>query len=696
MIIYVIFKFLLSYFFVVKYGLIKNQDRLFLFVDLFVLLLYILHIYNNGFVVLYDVLFISLVFFTIFGLFKILAYLNNNSTKIINKLGFIFGQKLLTKIKVFFLKPIVCKFIYYLVWILPWNFSYYIYFLLTEHGWYFRVWFVSFRDVFFWKYFKWDSRDYFYELNWKIYKRYFDYIYDLFCEFLKAFYRFIYLLYILRKALLSVTIKKYLWIRFVVYIYLSMFYLYLLIEIQYLNIILFYLIILLEFCFLFFARQIIEYWEKEFILVWRRQGILTDDLLRLIRFFKNPLSFDYIRKWEINKFVWDKTLSNSITLNMLYKYILFVNKNTKGYFDKQMNIITRIHREKYEKEESVIWDILPATRYLIISLKNESFMHDTVIGLSPPDFTRFRAAYANLRVNKFFYLGFYEKTYYKTSLLMVIWMLRVNLEYWTIFFAAGLFPPTEVYSFYKLRKFHNSKITHASCLNLILVLYINKLDKRLIPTHIMLSHFFDNSLNYYAEEAYLYDNMENLNNNRTELPISDNFCGLSNYKKMFKIMSRLTRYQEETLTWNDQLQELLTQFYKTVNSQTIVRNTLIGLYDEIFLNVNITSRKKNYWAFSIRSYRARFELNIPEIFESDEFFYLVASFKSEGINIEVTKYILFEGISDEELLDIVYYYLLYSHKHFSEKQFFRYRGSDEKYYHFENDIDFSQIKDYKM
>jgi len=127
-------------------------------------------------------------------------------------------------------------------------------------------------------------------------------------------------------------------------------------------------------------------------------------------------------------------------------------------------------------------------------------------------------------------------------------MLRANLEYWIIFFAAGLFPPTEVYSFYKLRKFHNSRITHASCLNLILVLYINKLDKRLIPTSIMLSHFLDISLNYYAEEAYLYDNMENLNNNRTELPISDNFYGLSNYKKMFKIMSRLTRYQEETLT----------------------------------------------------------------------------------------------------------------------------------------------------
>jgi len=92
----------------------------------------------------------------------------------------------------------------------------------------------------------------------------------------------------------------------------------------------------------------------------------------------------------------------------------------------------------------------------------------------------------------------------------------------------------------------------------------------------------------------------------------------------------------------------------------------------------------------------RFELNIPKIFESDEFFYLMSSLRSKGIDIQVTRYIIFEGVSDEELLDIIYYYLLYSHKHFSEKQFFGYKGGDEKYYHFDNEIDFSQIKDYKM
>jgi hypothetical protein len=59
-------------------------------------------------------------------------------------------------------------------------------------------------------------------------------------------------------------------------------------------------------------------------------------------------------KWEINKYVWDKTLSNSVTLNILYKYVLFVNKNTNGYFDKQMGIMTRIHKKKFIEEKSII------------------------------------------------------------------------------------------------------------------------------------------------------------------------------------------------------------------------------------------------------------------------------------------------------------------------------------------------------
>jgi hypothetical protein len=125
-------------------------------------------------------------------------------------------------------------------------------------------------------------------------------------------------------------------------------------------------------------------------------------------------------KWEINKYVWDKTLSNSVTLNILYKYVLFVNKNTNGYFDKQMGIMTRIHKKKFIEEKSIIWDILPRTRYVIVSLKNESYKLGQVRDLDPQEFVSMQHAYANLSVNRHFYLSFYEKTYTKVSLLLLV------------------------------------------------------------------------------------------------------------------------------------------------------------------------------------------------------------------------------------------------------------------------------------
>lgn len=105
----------MSYFFVVKYKLIKNQDRLFFFIDVIFLLLYFLHVYKNGFEIFYEIIYISLLFFFVFGFFKMLAYFNNNSKKFFIKLGGILGEKASKKIKNFFLKPIVCKFIYYFV-----------------------------------------------------------------------------------------------------------------------------------------------------------------------------------------------------------------------------------------------------------------------------------------------------------------------------------------------------------------------------------------------------------------------------------------------------------------------------------------------------------------------------------------------------------------------------------------------------
>jgi hypothetical protein len=113
MIIYILFKLLLSYFFVNKKGWIKEPDNLFFFIDFCVLSLYIIHVYNNGFVVLSNLLIISLVFLLLFSCYRVLHYLNNNSIKLVLKARNILGNKIIDKIKVFFLEPLVCKVVYY-------------------------------------------------------------------------------------------------------------------------------------------------------------------------------------------------------------------------------------------------------------------------------------------------------------------------------------------------------------------------------------------------------------------------------------------------------------------------------------------------------------------------------------------------------------------------------------------------------
>jgi len=118
-----------------------------------------------------------------------------------------------------------------------------------------------------------------------------------------------------------------------------------------------------------------------------------------------------------------------------------------------------------------------------------------------------------------------------------------------------------------------------------------------------------------------------------------------------------------------------------------------------YLNLKHNVNKNSYdqrphWNQILVSYNDLFEINYPELYKERRFVAAVYIRSILGEPIRVTRYIIFENFSDEELLDYIYYMCLYSHKHMSEKQFYLY-NVDEKYYNFDFDVDFKTIEDYK-
>jgi len=172
--------------------------------------------------------------------------------------------------------------------------------------------------------------------------------------------------------MLEVKIKRYIWIRIVVYMYLSIFYLYFALYLQNINYYLFLVLIGCEIILLIFLREIIDYMNvryfKELAILYK-EGVIGEEFMEMVVKLRDPLEIGVRLKFELNKYIWDKTLSNAVVLNILYKYMVWVNKNTEGYYDRKMNIRSRVHVRLFLEERSIIWDILPRTRYVIISFK---------------------------------------------------------------------------------------------------------------------------------------------------------------------------------------------------------------------------------------------------------------------------------------------------------------------------------------
>jgi len=277
------------------------------------------------------------------------------------------------RIKRFFLKPIVCTIIYYIVWMLPWNIMYWIYFYIMEHGWYWRVWINSVRDIILWKVFKWDSRIYFYELNERISKnRIVKLIYRIKDKIVKGILRSLLILSWIKKIFLEVKITQYIMSRIIILCYLSIFYLYMFKGIIIINYYVFYIVIIIEVILMLLFDNIIT------IIIKKKKEKYIIMLAKIVKeenfwLMYDPLDLRYYDParaiFEENNMVWNKILGDSVSLNILYEYMLYVNKNTKGYYYYKYGILTKIKSIKLYELSNIPWSILPETRYTIMAMR---------------------------------------------------------------------------------------------------------------------------------------------------------------------------------------------------------------------------------------------------------------------------------------------------------------------------------------
>jgi len=81
----------------------------------------------------------------------------------------------------------------------------------------------------------------------------------------------------------------------------------------------------------------------------------------------------------------------------------------------------------------------------------------------------------------------------------------------------------------------------------LILLYLYEKDKRLISGKFIQKFVNENLMLYELEEMYIAQHVENLEKKAKELEIPKEFCGISEYKIIFKIMGRFQLYEEEAI-----------------------------------------------------------------------------------------------------------------------------------------------------
>ena len=338
------------------------------------------------------------------------------------------------------------------------------------------------------------------------------------------------------------------------------------------NKVLFIMLIIIELIVLYKLKEIIEYYDHIInVIIWNRLIFTLEQTLEINKIrggLKDPFLSSTRKKNSMNYFHWDRILNNSLSLTILYKYMYYVEKNTRGYFNKKMNIQIVINEFKEDKEgeSGLIWSVLPRTRYVIMSLKNLAYSEKALFvtrdgknpykDIDPHIYAREKV---NLVRNRNFYLSYYEKTYNNTSLLMLVWNLRNNLTYW-FYHQFSLYMTNQ--NFYnKGAIYHLFYINFPIEFMFLFLTYIYVNDKRLISdVNMILEFFLDIEKKYYLEELYFINYEGVLKEKRNELKIPEKICSLKQYKKMFKIMSKITLFREVGIVWNEELQKRIAKF----------------------------------------------------------------------------------------------------------------------------------------
>ena len=555
----------------------KKFKYFFSFFECFIIIIYFFFLVNNQIEFKWYLFLWCLFWILLFLFLKSLNYILKNFNKIIKWIE----KK--ERIKKILLYPAINKCIYYFVWMLPWNIGYWIYFWVMENGWYFRVWICSNRDIIFYKYFKWDSRDFFFKSNKILFENFFLKFLNYFYKniVLKLFLRVLILFSKIRGNLINVNFINFLLNRIFVFCYLNFFFLAFFENLQILNRwILIVLIIIETFFFLFI----------EFVLIYMIQSNKDyyNNLLNLfdpiiIQLMIDPLTYrEFLAAksfFEVNNQVWNIILGDSISLGILKEYMLWVNKNTKGYYFYKMNILPKYNIKKYHKLSSIPFDILPRTRYVIMNLRNinNNFLKDLEIlnnKIKMPDY--------RIREMKNLYLTYFEKTYaVDSSLLSIIFLLRMNfpINYSNLDEFYGKIWDEPIW-----KVINHIMLIQKSTFWKLRLAEINKANPELFNIFFFLNSLKINKQLYNIEYLFMSDFFKT--NMVWKIPEIKEISSVKEYKGNINLLTHFVLYEEEGIVWNNDIIECL-----ELLEIELINNKL--KYNKIFFNLYINLSKEN-------------------------------------------------------------------------------------------------------
>jgi hypothetical protein len=663
MYIYIIIKLFVE-FFALSYKI--NIKNIFILIESIIIIGYFYLLYNNYFYI-NKYLFIWCLGWVIFFIsYKSMNYMFINRKELLIKIKEKIGEARSKKIKEFFLRPIVCDLVYYGIWMLPWNIGYWIYFYVMEHGWYIRVWVTSARDIALLKIFKWDSRMFFYKINEKIDKnKIMLIIWIVKEEVIKGFLRILIFLSYLRKNFIKIRVIEYIINRILVFCYLSIFYLYVIEGVQIINKWILIVLIIIEIIISIFIGKILNYIIKKELKTNKDKyikyiiKIFDIDTIGLII---DPLNNEHYEPakilFEQNNMVWNKILENSVSLNILYEYMLYANKNKKGYYYYKYNILTKIKSVKLYEISNIPWSLIPKTRYIIMSMRyiqencNQSiFSDDKTIDKTYRKFTQEDLNNRILSVPNFkikncknLYLSLFEKSYINTSLLYLNFLLKLNYDINYIMLDNGYYKniikniENKKEMFFLNCVLHRINIYKSAIWKLCLI-EINRDNPKILEIAYIL-HLFCYEFRYLDILGYYLINLKSTNLEDIILKLDKNkkySLSMKQYKKNIEILTHFVFFEEEGIIWNEELMTFFKELelnknnsYKEFFSKMVSDNYKYGYGSKQFS----WESQQNLKEMLIDDYGVKFNFDINKLSDEDFTFKKSFFFKYLGWKVE--------------------------------------------------------------